>query len=121
MKKRVMMALAALALGLAGGGCLSSPGGLTSSTVPITGKDAYTIIKSDATGGESSFGIISIPLRPCSAYDALQKAKKEYGADAFVNVTVENQTYWLTLLPIVTYHKLCFRGDAIKFNRGRTD
>ncbi len=101
-------------------GCLSSPGGLTSSTVPITKKDTYTIVKSDATGGESSIGLFTIPLRPCSAYDALQKAKKQYGADAFINVTVENQTYWITILPIITYHKLSIQGDAIKFNRGKT-
>jgi len=102
-------------------GCLTSPGGIAPSTVPITSKDTYTIIKIDASASDGAVVVCGIPLKTCSAYDALQTVKQSYGADALINVTLENKTYWITLLPIVTYTKISIRGDAIKFNRGKAD
>jgi len=102
-------------------GCMTSPGGIAPSTVPITSKDAYTIIKTDASASDGAVTILGIPLKTCSSYDALQTAKQAYGADALINVTLENKSYWITILPIVTYSKISIRGDAIKFNRGKVD
>ena len=115
----VILTISALCIMLSG--CVTSPGGIAPSTVPITSKDTYTIVKTDASGGDSTLCLCLIPLKPCTAYNALQKAKQQFGADAFINVTIENKTYWLTLLPIVSYQKISIRGDAIKFNRGKAD
>lgn len=102
-------------------GCMTSPGGIAPSTKPITSKDTYTIIKTDASASDGAVVLFGIPLKTCSAYDALQTAKQSYGADALINVTLENKSYWITILPIVTYSKISIRGDAIKFNRGKAD
>ncbi len=106
---------------LLGTGCVTSPGGIAPSTVPITSKDSYTIIKTDASASDGTLVLCGIPLKPCSAYDALQTAKQGYGADALINVTLENKSYWITILPLITYSKISIRGDAIKFNRGKID
>jgi hypothetical protein len=102
-------------------GCVTSPGGIAPSTVPITSKDTYTIIKTDAAASDGTVTICGIPLKPCSAYDALLTAKESYGVDALINVTLENKSYWITILPLITYDKITIRGDAIKFNRGKAD
>jgi len=120
-KKHIATILAAVVLCLITSGCITSPGGIAPSTVPITSKDAYTIIKTDASASDGAVVIFGIPLKPTSAYDALQTVKTSYGADALINVTLENKSYWITLLPIVTYSKISIRGDAIKFNRGKAD
>jgi hypothetical protein len=102
-------------------GCVTSPGGIAPSTVPITSKDTYTITKTDAAASDGTVTLCGIPLKPCGAYDALLTAKESYGADAFINVTLENKSYWITILPLITYDKITIRGDAIKFNRGKAD
>jgi len=102
-------------------GCVTSPGGIAPSTLPITSKDTYTIIKTDASASDGAVVLCGIPLKTCSAYDALQTAKQNYGADALINVTLENKSYWITILPIIIYSKISIRGDAIKFNRGKAD
>ncbi|HPN85030.1 MAG TPA: hypothetical protein PK821_06825 [Victivallales bacterium] len=100
-------------------GCLSTPGGLTSSTLPISAKDSYTIIAENVSGGNAQLRILGLPLYPLNAYDALQSTKEKYGADGLINVTVENEMYSLTLIPFITYHKVLINGDAIKFKRGK--
>jgi hypothetical protein len=102
-------------------GCVTSPGGIAPSTIPITSRDTYTITKTDAAASDGAVTICGIPLKTCSAYDALLTAKENYGADAIINVTLENKSYWITGLPIITYSKITIRGDAIKFNRGKAD
>ncbi len=99
-------------------GCLSSPGGLAPSTIPITGKDSYVIVQEKVSGGNGTIGICAIPLWPTDAYDSLQATKAKYQADGLINVTVENRTWWPLLIPIVTYHELVVKGDAIKFKHG---
>jgi hypothetical protein len=116
--KALLSLFVALAAAASLCGCLSSPGGLAPSTRPITGKDSYVVIQEGVTGGEGTVGLIAIPLWPTSAYDALQAVKAKYQADALINVSIENKTWWPLLLPIVTYHKLEIKGDAIKFKQG---
>jgi hypothetical protein len=96
-------------------GCLNTGGGLAPSTMPITGKDSYTVVKRDVTGADWSISIIGIPLIPCSAYTALQNAKKANSADALINVTAENKFIYLFF---INWQKMMIRGDAIKFERG---
>ena len=100
-------------------GCFTQPAGLTSSTIPITARDTYTIIKSDAMGKDSALSIMGISLMPYNAYSALQDAKIRNGADGLINVTCENKTFWITLIaPLVTWHTVTIHGDAIKLERG---
>jgi len=100
-------------------GCITSPAGLAPSTVPITANDSYTIIERDITGTDAALNIMGfIPIMTCSAYDALQTAKKEYGADALINVTGQNKS--LTLV-IVNWQWMSISGDAIKFQRSGAD
>ena len=117
MKALAGLALAAL-LAVSAGGCLSSPGGLAPSTMPITGKDSYVTVQPHVSGGEGSIGIFAIPLSTPNANDALQAVKQKYNADGLINVTVENRTWWPMLIPIVTYHQIVITGDVIKLKRG---
>jgi len=100
-------------------GCISGPGGIAPSTVPITANDSFTIIERDISGTDTALNIMGfIPIMTCSAYDALQTAKQQYGADALINVTGHNKS--LTLV-FVNWQWVTISGDAIKFQRGGTD
>lgn len=117
MKKICLLVCVALLGGALG--CFTQPAGLTSSTLPITARDTYTIINSDAEGRDSSLSILGISLMPYNAYNALQNAKQRYGADGLINVTCENKTFWITLVsPLITWHTVTVRGEAIKLERG---
>jgi len=100
-------------------GCVTMPAGLTSSSIPITSKDSYTVIGA-VSASDAALGLFNFAIYPYSAYDALQKAKAKAGADGLINITCENKTYWLTLIlgPIITWNKITVTGDAIKFKRG---
>ncbi len=95
-------------------GC-TSPGGLAPSTMPISSKDSYTLIQQNAYAVDSSVAILMIfPVTTCSAYDAMQKAKAKYKADALINVPAENiyNPYFF-----YSVQKIVVRGDAIKFKK----
>lgn len=97
-------------------GCQSVPGGMTSSTLPITAKDAYTEI-GPAVGRCKAIGILGLVFSwNYSAWHAIQNAKKASGADGLINVTADN----LTVLPgfYVSFHTITVRGTAVKFRRG---
>jgi hypothetical protein len=94
-------------------GCIAAPGGIAPSTVPITGKDSYTVVRRDAEGSDLCVRLLGIPLGPlASAYKALQKAKEKNNADALINVTAENRYRFFLL---VWTEEMVVTGDAIKF------
>ncbi len=103
---------------LTSSGCMSWPGGITSSTIPITSKDSYVVVQKDVTGSDWSIGFFNNPIPALNPYSALQNAKEKSGADALINVTAKNEVYWPTIFPLITYHRTQIRGDAIKFIRG---
>lgn len=95
-------------------GCMSAPGGIAASTVPITAKDTYTVVKRRALGTDTGVTLLGIPLGPApSAYKALQDVKKRTGADALINVTGENKYRYFLFL--VCVQEMAVTGDAIKF------
>ena len=97
-------------------GCVTSPGGIAPSTMPITANDSYTIIKKNAIGEDVSYSILFIPITPsCSAYQALQYAKEENKDDALVNVTGQNKSVYLLF---INWQVMRVCGDAIKFRHG---
>ena len=90
-------------------------GGLAPATMPITAKDSYTVVQKNAYAVDSSVAILMLfPITTCSAYDAMQKAKAKYNADALINVTAENiyNPYFF-----YSVQKIVVRGDAIKFKK----
>lgn len=113
-KKMIISAVTLAGLIFMLAGC-TSPGGLAPSTMPITAKDSYTVIQRDAYAVDSSVAILMMfPVTTCSAYDAMQKAKAKYKADALINVTAENiyNPYF-----IYSVQKIVVRGDAIKLKK----
>ena len=98
-------------------GCMSTPGGIAPSSIPITSKDSYTIVQRNAEGSSLGINLLGvIPLGPgASAYDALMDAKKEYHADGLINITAENRYRFYLLF--VTFDEMIVSGDAIKFTR----
>lgn len=116
MKKFVMCFLALAGVAILSG-CMSAPGGIAPSTVPITSKDSYTILKRDASGSDYAVYILGFPMGPtASAYKALQHAKKNWNADALINVTAENK-YATIMFPIIYTERIVITGDAIKFRK----
>ncbi len=116
MKQMMMAVLAAMAAAVLSG-CMSAPGGIAPSTVPITSNDSYTIIKRDAEGSDVGMTLLGIPIGPsASAYDALMDAKKRNNADALINVTAENRYKYFMIL--VCIEEMVVTGDAIRFQAG---
>lgn len=94
-------------------GCMSYPGGVTQSTIPIISDDTYTIVKEDADGTSWSLGFFGIPFWYPSVYRALQAAKEDNNADALINVSCNTE---VLLFPI-SYHTCYIKGDAVKVKR----
>ena len=99
-------------------GCMQMGAGATGSSLPITTKDSYTVL-GDAKGTASALGIFGLQLWPTSAYDALQDAKKTANADGIINIVANNKVWYIPpVFPILTWHQMELRGEAIKFQRG---
>jgi len=113
MKKVLFAVMAVTALALLPG-CISAPGGIAPSTMPITAKDSYTVVRRNAEGSDMGMTFLGFPIGPtASAYKALQDAKKRHKADALINVTAENHYRYFLLL--VCFEEMAVTGDAIKF------
>lgn len=110
--RKLLVAGAGLAM-LFLSGCMSAPGGIAPSTVPITGKDSYTVVRREAEGSDFCIRLLGIPLGPlASAYKALQSAKTKNNADALINVTAKNRYKFFVLICV---EEMVVTGDAVKF------
>ena len=118
MRKIFVSATAGITLMMILSGCFSAPAGIAPSTLPITSKDSYTIVKRDAVGSDWRILFLGIPLGPLSAHDALEDAKKQNNADALINVTGENRYKFLL---IIATEEMIIEGDAIKFRASGED
>ena len=112
MRKIFVSATAGITLLMILSGCFSAPAGIAASTVPITSKDSYTVVRRNAEGSDWRILLLGIPLGPLSAHDALEDAKKQNNADALINVTGENKYKFFLL---VSVEQMIIEGDAIKF------
>ena len=109
--------LAILALALSWVGC--SSGSNTCSTLPISSKDTYIIIKKEASGNSWCVGLLGFPvIMAPDLYTALQDAKESNGADGLINVSVSSVVHMY--LPPFTVNEIEINGDAIKFTRSST-
>ena len=114
MKKRSTLLFGSmLLLGLCLG-CIRVPGGISSSTTPINSR-AYSVI-GEAYGEETHYDLLGIvPLsRANHLQNAIEDAKKQSGADALVDVTVESVKKVYILF---TSYTVEVRGKAIKFKQ----
>ncbi len=119
MKKMIISAISGLGLLLAAG-CMTAPGGIAPSTVPITAKDSYTIVRRNVEASDVCVFFLGIPLGPPpSLYQALQEAKKDNNADALINVTCANRYRYALFL--FCWQEMAISGDAIKFQIGGED
>ena len=118
MKKNILM-LASLAIVATLAGCVSSPAGVASSTVPITSDDSYTIVRRDVEGTDTGVFFFGLPLsRAASGYEAIQDAKEQAGADALVNVTAENRYTYFMIFVGLWWEEVAIKGDAVRFKVG---
>lgn len=118
--RRLLFAVFAIMAAVLLPGCISSPGGIAPSTMPITSKDSYTIVRRNAEGSDMGILLLGLPLGPgASAYKALADAKKRNKADALINVTAENRYQYYLLF--ITFEQMVISGDAIKFRVGGED
>lgn len=115
MKKLLLFGCGAAIVALLSSGCISRPGGITSSTIPISSADSYTVIANDVVGTSWTFELFGIiPLSPVGAYAALQAAKRENGCDGLINVSANSQ--WMYFI-IFSYYRIEVRGDAINLRQ----
>lgn len=117
MHGRFLKMVPVVLLGAALSGCQQMGAGLSGSSCPITGRDAYTVI-GDAKGTSWAVGLAGLQLWPTSAYNALQKAKKESGGDGLINLQGNNKIYYIVPpFNILSIHQMEISGEAIKFQR----
>ncbi len=78
-------------------GCASYPGGIAASNTPLHAK-SYNVI-GPTSAADSRFAILGlIPVtKGNSTRDAIKKAKENVGADALIEITVENCTQFFIL------------------------
>lgn len=116
MKRITLSVISTMALLLLAG-CMTAPGGIAASTIPITSKDSYTVVRRNVEESDGCLFFLGIPLGPTpSIYSALQEAKRKNNADGLINVTSANR-YRYTLF-LFCWQEMSINGDAIKFKIG---
>ena len=97
-------------------GCMRSPGGISQSTTPIEGRP-YTIL-GEAYGAKTQYHILGvIPTGAANVLqEAVDEAKRASGADALIDVTVEDYYKNFVVFSSTTME---VHGKAIKFTGSR--
>lgn len=113
MKIRTCLLFAPLALA-AMAGCLRTPGGIAASTSPLQGRP-YEVLGA-AYGSVSQYHILGlIPTGPgVELQAAVEDAKRQTGADALIEVTVDKYTKDYLIFSSTTTE---VRGKAIRFKK----
>jgi len=113
MLKKIGSGFIALALVLVAG-CAHLPGGIAPSTTPTDGR-AYDILgNAEATDSRVSL-LCLLPISGANSIQgAVDKAKKQFDADALIDVTVEAYSQiWILFCNNTTL----VRGKAIRFKK----
>lgn len=86
----IFSAVAALALA----GCITAPGGVAPSNVPLEGRSHRVI--GETSGSDSAIRLFGIlPISDSNDIrDAIEDAKRKVGADALIEITVDTYTQW---------------------------
>jgi hypothetical protein len=113
MFKKAGLGLIALALVFVEG-CAHIPGGIAPSTTPIEGR-SYDVL-GDAVATDSRVSLFcGLPISGANSIQgAVDKAKRQFGADALIDVTVEAYSqFWLLFCNNTTM----VHGKAIRFKK----
>ena len=109
MKKLVFMFFISIMGVLLLEGCMTAPGGVASSTIPLTSKDGYVVLQKDVEGNSWCICLLGFELWPCSPNLAIQDAKIKNNCDGFINAQLNTTEVLYGLYKC--YH---VSGDAIK-------
>jgi len=108
--RRVVLPFAVLSLAVLLCGCVTSSAGIAPSTRPLA-PDGYTLM-TDASGTSWGFSLLGIiPLKQANTAAALDEALQDRGADALVQVTVDNRSSYLLLF---TFQRIKVEGLAAR-------
>ncbi len=88
-------------------GCVTYSAGIAPSTKPLD-PDEYTVL-ANVEGSSWGVNILGIPIKQASTADALSEAIK--GADALIQVSVDNRDYYLAL---VWLQRIRVQGMSVK-------
>jgi len=103
----VVLALAAIACVLSG--CITHSGGIAAATKPLN-PDEITV-RARASGVSWGVNVLGIPFKQASTADALNEAITTGGADALIQVSVDNRDYFLLL---VNLQRIMVEGMSVK-------
>jgi hypothetical protein len=84
-------------------GCASAPGGIAASNTPLHAKP-YNVI-GPTSGSDCRYAILGIiPVtKGNTTREAVEKARENIGADALIEITVENCTqFWILFTKTIT-------------------
>ena len=105
-----------LAALLVSGGCTSTSTGLSPSTTPITGKDAYTVTGKKVSAGTYGVSLIGIPFgRTSPSKKATEYAIEKGGGNALIEVS---ETLKMLNLLYVQIYWTRVDGTPVKVERG---
>ncbi|MCB1169618.1 MAG: hypothetical protein KDK25_04760 [Leptospiraceae bacterium] len=106
---------AAALIVVSGSYCASASAGITTSNIPLTGKN-YRVVGS----GEASvdwwaldIGILGLPLEEPPVDKAIKQLLDEHGGDALINMRYSTDRY---VFLFMTRYKFTLRADVVKVN-----
>lgn len=105
--RRLALFVLFVALACVVSGCVTYSGGVAASTKPL-GPDEYTV-QSGTSGTSWGITVLGIPFKQASTAAAVSDALR--GADALIQVTVDNRTY---NLPLVFLQRIKVEGMVVK-------
>ena len=105
--RKLALLVAVVALACVVSGCVTYSAGVAPSTKPL-GPDEYTV-QSGTSGTSWGINVLGIPFKQASTADAVSDAL--HGADALIQVTVDNRTY---NLPFVYLQRVTVEGIIVK-------
>jgi len=103
----LVFALAAIACVLSG--CITHSGGIAAATKPLNPDDIS--VHARASGTSWGINVLGIPFKQASTSEALNEAITTGGADALVQVSVDNRDYFLVL---VNLQRILVEGISVK-------
>ena len=92
---RALAFVALLSLACFASGCVTYSAGIASASRPLA-PDGYDVL-SETDGTSWGVNILGIPFCQANTKEALDEALANKGADALIQVTTDNRTYYLLL------------------------
>lgn len=102
-----------LILIIATAGCASSSAGITTSNIPLTGKNYRVVGNGQAQVEWWAFdiGLVGLPLQEPPIDEAVQQLLEEYKGDALINIRYSTDR---AIFLFMTRHTFTIRADVVK-------